>query len=235
MAVSDSNGNPYALYTMGAFGYVLEKGTSTGYSSEHGTDPQPYHLTTKEFDNDVCLYYFNARWYDLWSGRFISRDAHKRFVPYIYANQDAVNSVDPTGLSDYRTEVDAIKKCRGEILSSKLWKTWKKKQNQGLGAGCDQQAGEMCNQRMPACLKAHGVWPLEHCNLIMKRFLTTPKWFGSLFGEGSYHVWCQANCCDDKNEDPIYASENINLDDTWFPEPGYFFPILDNPPDYLIE
>ena len=50
MAVTDVNGKPYAEYTMDAFGNVLEKGTSTGYYNEHATDPQPYHLTTKERD-----------------------------------------------------------------------------------------------------------------------------------------------------------------------------------------
>jgi len=69
MAVTDVNGAAYAVYTMDAFGNVLEKGTSTGYSSEHAADPQPYHLTTKEYDPDVGLYYFNARWYDPATGR----------------------------------------------------------------------------------------------------------------------------------------------------------------------
>jgi YD repeat-containing protein len=52
MAITDVNGKPYAEYTMDAFGNVLQKGTSTGYSSEFATDPQPYHLTTKEYDAD---------------------------------------------------------------------------------------------------------------------------------------------------------------------------------------
>jgi YD repeat-containing protein len=53
MAITDVSGKPYAEYTMDAFGNVLQKGTSTGYSSEFATDPQPYHLTTKEYDPDV--------------------------------------------------------------------------------------------------------------------------------------------------------------------------------------
>jgi len=73
MAGTNSSGNAYALYTMDAFGNVLEKGDG-GYLYEHSTDPQPYHLTTKEYDLDSQLYYFSARWYDPWSGRFISRD-----------------------------------------------------------------------------------------------------------------------------------------------------------------
>jgi RHS repeat-associated protein len=105
MAVSDSNGAPYALYTMSAFGSVLEKGTSTGYSSEHGTDPQPYHLTTKEYDNDSGLYYFNVRWYDSWSGRFLSRDPMPpdamypiTYNSYVTCWQNPANSYDIMGL-----------------------------------------------------------------------------------------------------------------------------------------
>jgi len=56
MAVTNSSGNAYALYTMDAFGNVLEKGNA-GYLYEHTTDPQPYHLTTKEYDPDARLYY----------------------------------------------------------------------------------------------------------------------------------------------------------------------------------
>jgi len=59
---------------MDAFGNVLEKGTSTGYSAEHQSDPQPYHLTTREYDPDIGLYYFSARWYDPTFGRFISHE-----------------------------------------------------------------------------------------------------------------------------------------------------------------
>ena len=101
MAVTDKDGKPYAHYTMDAFGNVLEKGTSTGYSSEHATDPQPYHLTTKEYDPDVGLYYFNARWYDPATGRFVSRDPLPALSgnEYFYANANPVGRVDPSGES----------------------------------------------------------------------------------------------------------------------------------------
>jgi RHS repeat-associated protein len=101
MAVTDANGKPYAEYTMDAFGNVLEKGTSTGYYNEHATAPQPYHLTTKEYDPDVGLYYFNARWYDPTTGRFVSRCAERPDVehPYTYAAQRPTDLVDLDGKS----------------------------------------------------------------------------------------------------------------------------------------
>jgi RHS repeat-associated protein len=100
MAVTDKDGKPYAEYTMDAFGNILEKGTSTGYYNEHATDPQPYHLTTKEYDPDVGLYYFNARWYDPATGRFVSRSlvtSHWEHS-YSYVESSAPNAVDPIGL-----------------------------------------------------------------------------------------------------------------------------------------
>ena len=111
LAATNTNGHPHAVYTMEAFGNVLEKGTSTGYSSEHGTDPQPYHLTTKEYDADVGLYYFNARWYDSNIGRFVSREPNvaspngvavtlddpRRLHPYIFCGDNPVGLVDATG------------------------------------------------------------------------------------------------------------------------------------------
>jgi len=47
VAVTNFYGSVASLYTMDAFGNVLEKGNA-GYLYEHSTDPQPYHLTTKE-------------------------------------------------------------------------------------------------------------------------------------------------------------------------------------------
>jgi RHS repeat-associated protein len=105
MAVTDVNGKPYAEYTMDAFGNVLEKGTSTGYYDEHATDPQPYHLTTKEFDADVGLYYFNARWYDSNSGRFTSPP-----YPYRAAFQGVVRGPDGVPVYNFPMKSDPLQK-----------------------------------------------------------------------------------------------------------------------------
>jgi len=96
VAVTNSSGNAYALYTMDAFGDVLEKGDS-GYLYEHTTDPQPYHLTTKEYDPDARLYYFSARWYNPETGRFISPDPLDGAVVYSFSESNPVNRTDPDG------------------------------------------------------------------------------------------------------------------------------------------
>ena len=99
VAITDSNGAPYAVYTMEAFGNLLEKGTSSGYSSEHQTDPQPYHLTTKEYDPDSQLYFLNARWYDATTGRFVSKDILLAKNAYEYARSNPLHFLDPDGHS----------------------------------------------------------------------------------------------------------------------------------------
>lgn len=57
---------------MDAFGNVQQ--TWDANNSWDGSSGQPYHLTTKELDPDTDLYYFNARWYDASTGRFVSRE-----------------------------------------------------------------------------------------------------------------------------------------------------------------
>jgi RHS repeat-associated protein len=99
MAVTNVNGNMYAGYTMEAFGGVLEVGTSTGYYSSQ-SDPQPYHLTTKEYDPDTGLYYFNARWYDATTGRFLSRDrVDDGGSLYLLSLNNPLTFSDPTGMT----------------------------------------------------------------------------------------------------------------------------------------
>ena len=103
MAVTDSNGNPYAVYGMEAFGYTLQMGSSTGYAIFQ-PDPQPYHLTTKEYDPDTGLYYFSARWYDASTGRFVSRSPLPREMEeeYQYCFNNPVNGTDAQGLISSR-------------------------------------------------------------------------------------------------------------------------------------
>jgi len=102
VGVTNAYGSVASLYTMDAFGNVLEKGNG-GYLYEHTTDPQPYHLTTKEYDPDSRLYYFHARWYDPETGRFISRDplsnpgGERVLTPYTYCLNNPLRLVDPSG------------------------------------------------------------------------------------------------------------------------------------------
>jgi len=102
VAVSNASGNATGFYTMDSFGNVVERAGASGYSTSLG-EFQPYHLTTKELDPDTGLYYFNARWYDSASGRFVSRSplSEAREHPYVYCSDDPSNGLDYNGKEEW--------------------------------------------------------------------------------------------------------------------------------------
>jgi RHS repeat-associated protein len=58
-----------------------------------------YHLTTKEYDADSELYYFNARWYDSESGRWLSKETLSVIDRYDFCINNPVSFVDKDGLA----------------------------------------------------------------------------------------------------------------------------------------
>jgi RHS repeat-associated protein len=64
-ALTDSNGNISASYETDAFGNL---------TSTDGTLLNPFIFTGREFDRDLNLYYYRARYYDPALGRFLSKD-----------------------------------------------------------------------------------------------------------------------------------------------------------------
>jgi len=98
VGVTDAEGEVVRVYNQSAFGYFAQAFDGTGYAHA-AADPQPYHLTTKEFDADIGLYYFNARWYDPAAGTFVARaklpltEEH----PYTFCEQQPTGYVDPDG------------------------------------------------------------------------------------------------------------------------------------------
>jgi RHS repeat-associated protein len=64
-----------------------------------GTEEYASSFTGKDLDEDVGLYYFNARWYDPNLGRFTSEDPAKdRDNWYAYCGNNPLGRTDPTGL-----------------------------------------------------------------------------------------------------------------------------------------
>ena len=69
-----------------------------------GTTPNNYLFSGEQFDNSTGLYQLRARWYRPTVGRFITRDPVEgqpcsplTLNPYVYAGDDPVDRVDPTG------------------------------------------------------------------------------------------------------------------------------------------
>jgi RHS repeat-associated protein len=55
--------------------------------------------TGKDLDEDVGLYYFNARWYDASTGRFISEDPIRDGSNWhVYVSNNPLRFIDPTGM-----------------------------------------------------------------------------------------------------------------------------------------
>ncbi len=72
--------------------------------TKQGTTPNNYLYRGEQYDSDLGLYYLRARYYNVGTGRFMSRDPEVGVVTdpatlhkYIYAGGDPVNAKDPTG------------------------------------------------------------------------------------------------------------------------------------------
>ena len=89
-AITDINGDVVWMCDYTAFGRMI---------STRGTlDGRPM-FTGKDYDMEVGLYYYNARWYDPDTGRFISEDpAQDGLNWYVYAGNNPLKYTDPTGL-----------------------------------------------------------------------------------------------------------------------------------------
>jgi RHS repeat-associated protein len=96
--VSDEQGEISVEYVYRAFGEQLGK---------IGDGEARHTYGGKELDNETNLYYFNARYYDATTGRFISVDPAQDGINwYVYCNNNPLSFVDPTGLE---TEVNSLK------------------------------------------------------------------------------------------------------------------------------
>ncbi len=86
---------------------------------------QKTQFTGKDFDPDTGLYYYNARWYDPNLGRFTTEDPIRDGLNwYIYANNNPLKFVDPTGLAprnlsyeERKAYIDSIKSWTNNNLA----------------------------------------------------------------------------------------------------------------------
>jgi RHS repeat-associated protein len=71
---------------------VSGEGTGSGESER-------IKYTGKDWDEDAGLYYFNARWYDPGTGRFITEDPARDGISwYVYVSNNPLKFTDPSGL-----------------------------------------------------------------------------------------------------------------------------------------
>lgn len=94
--MTDQNQNVIARYEYDAFGAVR---------AETGTSDNTRKFTGKEWEADSKLYYFAARYYDPYIGRFTQRDpAGQGMNWYIYCANNPLKFVDPTGMDIKTTD-----------------------------------------------------------------------------------------------------------------------------------
>ncbi len=103
--LTDNLGSVTDTYTYDAFGNII---------SQTGTTDNNYLYAGEQFDSDLGFYYNRARYLNVYTGRFISQDTYEgnRFEPkglhkYTYAENDAVNNIDPSGNS-IQSEIQAL-------------------------------------------------------------------------------------------------------------------------------
>ena len=90
IVLTDDNQNVLVRYEYDVFGAIR---------SETGTSDNTRKFTGKEFDADSNLYYYAARYYDPYIGRFTQRDPIGDGVNwYAYTYNNPLKFVDPTGL-----------------------------------------------------------------------------------------------------------------------------------------
>jgi RHS repeat-associated protein len=79
--------------------------------SETEVSLKRYKYVGKERDEETGLYFYGARYYAGWLGRFVSVDAlaveFPQFSPYVYSNDNPLRYSDPTGMQS-EDEVDQV-------------------------------------------------------------------------------------------------------------------------------
>ena len=98
LAVTDEQGNKVVERDFTPFGERINVDIYDETNRDPAEDDSGF--TGKDWDADIELYYFNARWYDSELGRFISVDPAKDGVNwYTYCSNNPLTRIDPTGES----------------------------------------------------------------------------------------------------------------------------------------
>ena len=95
---------------------------STSYRSgrtETEVKQKRYKYVLKELDNETGLYYYGARYYASWLGRFIAIDPkqhnYQNLNPYNYVANNPLNNTDPDGMDIDPTNDESGKKAKEAI------------------------------------------------------------------------------------------------------------------------
>jgi RHS repeat-associated protein len=116
--ITDAAGVIEVNYTYRAFGEQLRRLAADGTPTE---DAAKYSYGGKELDEEIGLYYFNARYYDATLGRFISLDPVQDGSNwYVYCSNNPLCFVDPTGLIEIESPAAKEKDPNGKDRGYKV-------------------------------------------------------------------------------------------------------------------
>jgi len=116
IVLTDDNRNVLGRYEYEVSGTIC---------NQTGTSDNTRKFTGKEFDADSNLYYYGARYYDPYIGRFTQRDPIGDGVNwYVYTRNNPLKFVDPTGLrAANNREAKALRFAFGEDVGNFLINT----------------------------------------------------------------------------------------------------------------
>jgi RHS repeat-associated protein len=90
VALTDDSGDTVELYEYSVFGQV---------AASDSNNPNPFLFTGREFDKETGLYYYRARYYNPYIGRFLQTDPARDGINlYAYCRNRPLCRVDPLGL-----------------------------------------------------------------------------------------------------------------------------------------
>jgi len=118
--------------------------TAFGEMKRHGGKvKQPYGYTGREWDKEIGLYFYRARYYDPTMGRFISKDPigfnGGDVNVYRYVHNNPINFIDPTGLA-WRDVPGGVATALREGLKGAVTATGRATEAMGITSGRVQAA-----------------------------------------------------------------------------------------------